>query len=82
MFDFPEPFGPTTTHTPGSKSSVVLSAKDLKPFSVSDFRNTVALPPGRSVGASGSPRRTEKTAVSIPVTTIAATWPLVGDDRR
>ena len=42
MFDLPEPFGPTTTHTPGSKSSVVLSAKDLKPFSVSDRRNTTA----------------------------------------
>src|SRR5689334_6473047 len=38
--DFPEPFGPTTTQTPGSKSSVVLSAKDLKPFSVSERRNT------------------------------------------
>src|SRR4051812_37780503 len=39
MFDLPEPFGPTTTQTPGSKSSVVLSAKDLKPFNVSDLRN-------------------------------------------
>ena len=38
-FDLPEPLGPTTTVTPGSNSSVVLSAKDLKPFSVSDFRN-------------------------------------------
>ena len=38
-FDLPDPFGPTTTHTPGSKSSVVLSAKDLKPFSVNAFRN-------------------------------------------
>ena len=36
MFDLPDPFGPTTTHTPGSNSSVVLSAKDLKPFSVND----------------------------------------------
>ena len=34
--------GPTTTQTPGSKSSVVLSAKDLKPFSVSDRRNNAA----------------------------------------
>ena len=40
MFDLPEPFGPTTTQTPGSNSSVVLSAKDLKPFSVNDLRNT------------------------------------------
>jgi hypothetical protein len=38
-FDFPEPFGPTTTATPGSKSSVVRSANDLKPFTVSRFRN-------------------------------------------
>ena len=40
MFDFPEPFGPTTTVTPGSNSSVVGSAKDLKPLRESDFRNT------------------------------------------
>ena len=44
--DLPEPFGPTTTHTPGSKSSVVLSAKDLKPFSVSDRRNNWPPSPG------------------------------------
>ena len=37
-FDLPEPFGPTTTLTPGPKSSRVRSGKDLKPFSVSDFR--------------------------------------------
>src|SRR6476659_1788963 len=43
-FDFPEPFGPTTTVTPGANSSDVLSAKDLKPLSVSDFRNTRAAP--------------------------------------
>ena len=42
-FDFPEPFGPTTTVTPGSKSSTVLSAKDLNPRRVSDFRNTQIL---------------------------------------
>ena len=45
MFDFPDPFGPTTTHTPGSNSSVVLSAKDLKPFSVNDLRNKQAPSP-------------------------------------
>ena len=38
-FDLPDPFGPTTTVTPGSSSSAVVSAKDLKPFSVSVFRN-------------------------------------------
>src|SRR2546425_12873291 len=43
-FDLPEPFGPTTTLTPGPKSSRVRSGKDLKPFSVSDFRSTSALP--------------------------------------
>ena len=37
--DFPEPLGPTTTATPGSKSSVVRSANDLKPFTVSRLRN-------------------------------------------
>ena len=38
--DLPDPFGPTTTLTPGPKSSRVRSGKDLKPFSVSDFRRT------------------------------------------
>ena len=42
--DFPLPFGPTTTVTPGSSSSVVASAKDLKPLRVSDRRNTVEQP--------------------------------------
>ncbi len=39
-FDLPLPLGPTTTVTPGSRCSVTGSAKDLKPFRVSDFRNT------------------------------------------
>ena len=38
-FDLPEPFGPTTTVTPGSSSITVVSANDLKPLSVNDFRN-------------------------------------------
>ena len=38
-FDFPLPFGPTTTVSPGSNSRVVDSAKDLKPFKVSERRN-------------------------------------------
>jgi len=38
--DFPLPFGPTTTATPGSKSKTVESAKDLNPFKVIDFKNT------------------------------------------
>ena len=39
-FDLPEPFGPTTTVTPGSISRTVASAKDLKPLRVRDLRNT------------------------------------------
>ncbi len=38
--DLPEPFGPTTAVTPGSNSNTVVSAKDLKPFMVSRFKNT------------------------------------------
>ena len=38
--DLPEPLGPTTTVRPGSKTIWVLSAKDLKPLSVSDLRYT------------------------------------------
>ena len=38
--DLPEPFGPTTTVTPGSSSITVVSAKDLNPLRVSDLRNT------------------------------------------
>ena len=47
-FDLPEPLGPTTTVTPGSKSSAVFSANDLKPLSVSVFRNK------RAPGSGGS----------------------------
>src|SRR5665213_390777 len=35
----PQPFGPTTAVTPGSKRSSVLSAKDLKPCNSSFLRN-------------------------------------------
>ena len=38
--DLPEPFGPTTTVTPGSSWRVVASANDLNPLRVSDFKNT------------------------------------------
>src|SRR3984957_9936689 len=37
-FDFPEPFGPTITLTPGPNSSRVRSGNDLKPLIVIDFR--------------------------------------------
>src|SRR5437764_2473314 len=62
MLDLPLPFGPTTTVTPGSNSSVVVSANDLKPLSVSDFRNTAVQATGRRgpdprmpAGADGPP---------------------------
>ena len=42
MLGLPLPLGPTTTVTPGSNSSVVVSAKDLKPLRVRDLRNTPA----------------------------------------
>ena len=38
MLDLPAPFGPTTTVTPGSRSSVVVSANDLNPLRVRVFR--------------------------------------------
>ncbi len=40
--DLPLPLGPTTTVTPGSKTSVTGSAKDLKPFMVIDFKYMIA----------------------------------------
>ncbi len=39
-FDFPDPFGPTTTVTPRSSSSVAGSANDLKPLIERAFRYT------------------------------------------
>src|SRR5262249_2388131 len=38
MLDLPDPFGPTTTLTPGPKSRRVRSGKDLTPLKLSDFR--------------------------------------------
>jgi hypothetical protein len=38
MLDLPEPLGPTTTDTPGEKSSRVRSGNDLKPFSVIELQ--------------------------------------------
>jgi hypothetical protein len=37
--DFPDPFGPTMTDTPGANSRTVLSAKDLNPRIESERRN-------------------------------------------
>src|SRR5690348_15062980 len=39
-FDLPEPFGPTTAVTPGSKAKVVGCANDLKPLRVRLLRYT------------------------------------------
>src|SRR5690606_1064496 len=39
-FDLPEPLGPTTHVTPGSKAKVVGVAKDLNPLRVRLFRYT------------------------------------------
>jgi hypothetical protein len=41
--DLPEPLGPTTAVTPGSKSKVVAEAKDLKPRTVRLLRCKVFL---------------------------------------
>src|SRR5437867_3932737 len=38
MFDLPQPFGPTTTLTPGENTSRVRSGKDLKPLIVIELR--------------------------------------------
>ena len=37
-FDLPQPFGPTITLTPGEKTSLVRSGKDLKPLMVIELR--------------------------------------------
>ena len=41
-FDLPDPLGPTTTVTPGRNSSLVRSAKDLKPATFKDLRYKMA----------------------------------------
>src|SRR6185437_4871966 len=49
-FDFPEPFGPTTTATPGSSRISTGSTNDLKPRSLITFRCTrreASAPDGR-----------------------------------
>ena len=43
IFDLPLPFGPTIAVISSSKRISVLSAKDLKPCSSSDFRYTIAV---------------------------------------
>src|SRR3712207_7021196 len=65
--DLPEPLGPTMQVMPGSSSSVVAEAKDLKPRTVRLFRYTWAppapAPSGRSrrIGAAEPTRSEEHT---------------------
>ncbi len=62
MFDLPEPFGPTTTATPGSRRTSTGSTNDLKPRSLIAFRCTSrevcragrTPPPGHSGPSTGS----------------------------
>ncbi len=56
--DLPLPLGPTTTVIPGSNSNTVGSAKDLKPFMLSDFRNIGAtLPAAYAAGGTNGRER-------------------------
>ena len=50
-FDLPEPLGPTTQVTPGSKCKVVAEANDLKPLRVKFLRCTVLRWSGAGKGA-------------------------------
>src|SRR3954452_81267 len=78
--DLPDPFGPTTTVTPGSNWSVVGSANDLKPLRVSDFKNTA----GPTLVASTPPPRDPPLIPSGPTAParLQTIWaPLVDKDR-
>ena len=52
--DLPLPLGPTTTVTPGSRSSDVVSAKDLNPLRVSDRKNMAAVDTNRAYAGLGA----------------------------
>src|SRR3954447_20157383 len=91
-FDLPDPFGPTTTVTPGSNWSVVGSANDLKPLRVSDFKNTArptlvapTPPPREPPGPPPPPPREPPVtppAPPAPSPRRQTIWaPLVGKDR-
>ncbi len=66
MLDLPEPFGPTTTATPGSSRSSVGSTNDLKPRSLIDLRCTrpQSLPDGADSGRD-APTRPSGAAVPL-----------------
>src|SRR3546814_20034557 len=64
--DLPDPLGPTTTVTPGSRSRLAVSAKDLNPLIVKFLRNTAvdgtsrpgrARGPQRTLSSGRGPRR-------------------------
>ncbi len=84
--DLPEPLGPTTAVTPGSNSSTVLSAKDLKPFMVNRLRNTRRRyqPSGSVFGASSgtSRRRTSSARARSPSRSAAGTGSTAGPRAR
>src|SRR6476646_10423922 len=77
-FDLPDPFGPTTTVTPGSNWRVVGSANDLKPLRVSDFKNTA-----RATIAAPTPRPREPSPHSgqTPARPTTIWAPRVGADQ-
>src|SRR5215218_4064057 len=86
--DLPEPFGPTTHVTPGSKLKVVADANDLKPRSVSVLRCTTCSlggePPGPGeAGASGRPCHGPPTARAGAATAVTgAAWTRVAGRAR
>src|SRR3546814_13034418 len=64
--DLPDPLGPTTTVTPGSRSRLAVSAKDLNPLIDKFLRNTAidgtsrpgrARGPQRTLSSGRGPRR-------------------------
>src|SRR2546421_945903 len=80
MFDLPDPLGPTITLMPGVNSSVVLSAKDLKPRTVRDRRNTSASDASRDIGpnpGNGSRNHTGGTSPGDSELRLAPGWLLL-----
>ena len=51
---FPLPLGPTTAVTPGTKSTAIRSANDLKPTISNRFKNTLFPPYSGRVSDTGS----------------------------
>src|SRR6516162_1792735 len=78
MLDFPDPLGPTTTVIPGSNSSVVVSANDLKPLRVSVFKNTVLPTLSGPSGGHGNGQRWQRRHQKwdrCATTVRSITWP-------